>query len=83
MNAIESRRLSSRVILWIALAFVLVLYGFPFLYLILTSFKTPSDAIAVPPTVPVPLRQGNEARKFQRPETRPADGAGEVSEGRC
>ena len=51
MNAIESRRLSSRVILWVALAFVLVLYGFPFLYLILTSFKTPSDAIAVPPAV--------------------------------
>jgi multiple sugar transport system permease protein len=51
MNAIESRRLSSRVFLWIALAFVLVLYGFPFLYLLLTSFKTPSDAIAVPPAV--------------------------------
>ncbi len=51
MNAIESRRLSSRAILWIALAGVLVLYGFPFLYLLLTSFKTPSDAIAVPPAV--------------------------------
>lgn len=51
MNAIESTRLSSRVFLWIALALVLVLYGFPFVYLILTSFKTPSDAIAVPPAV--------------------------------
>lgn len=51
MNAIESRRVSSRVFLWIALLLVLVLYGFPFLYLILTSFKTPSDAIAVPPAV--------------------------------
>jgi multiple sugar transport system permease protein len=51
MNAIETRRLSSRVILWIALAGILVLYGFPFLYLTLTSFKTPSDAIAVPPAV--------------------------------
>jgi multiple sugar transport system permease protein len=51
MNAIESRRISSRVFLWFALLFVLVLYGFPFLYLILTSFKTPSDAIAVPPAV--------------------------------
>lgn len=51
MNAIETRRLSSRVVLWIALAGILVLYGFPFLYLTLTSFKTPSDAIAVPPAV--------------------------------
>jgi len=51
MNAIETRRLSSRVILWIALAGILVIYGFPFLYLTLTSFKTPSDAIAVPPAV--------------------------------
>jgi multiple sugar transport system permease protein len=51
MNGIETRRPSSRVILWIILAIVLVLYGFPFLYLLLTSFKTPSDAIAVPPSV--------------------------------
>jgi multiple sugar transport system permease protein len=51
VNGIETRRLSSRVILWVILATVLVLYGFPFLYLLLTSFKTPSDAIAVPPTV--------------------------------
>ena len=51
MNGIETRRLSSRAILWIALAIVLVLYGFPFIYLLLTSFKTPSDAIAVPPSV--------------------------------
>jgi multiple sugar transport system permease protein len=51
MNGLETRRLSSRVILWTILAIVLVLYGFPFLYLLLTSFKTPSDAIAVPPSV--------------------------------
>lgn len=51
MNAIESRRRSTQLILWVALAIVLILYGFPFLYLILTSFKTPSDAIAVPPAV--------------------------------
>lgn len=51
MNGIETRRTSSRVILWVILAVVLVLYGFPFLYLLLTSFKTPSDAIAVPPAV--------------------------------
>lgn len=51
MNGIETNRTSSRVLLWIALAVILVLYGFPFLYLLLTSFKTPLDAIAVPPTV--------------------------------
>jgi multiple sugar transport system permease protein len=28
-----------------------VLYGFPFVYLLLTSFKSPLDTIAVPPTV--------------------------------
>jgi multiple sugar transport system permease protein len=51
MNGLETRLLPSRVILWIVLAIVLVLYGFPFIYLLLTSFKTPSDAIAVPPAV--------------------------------
>ncbi len=51
MNGIETKRTSSRVILWIVLAVILVLYGFPFLYLLLTSFKTPLDAIAVPPSV--------------------------------
>jgi multiple sugar transport system permease protein len=33
------------------LASLLVLYGFPFVYLLLTSFKTPLDTISVPPTV--------------------------------
>lgn len=51
MIGIETNRRSSRVLLWITLAVVLVLYGFPFLYLTLTSFKTPLDAIAVPPAI--------------------------------
>lgn len=51
MNGLETRRRATRVLLWIALLAVLVLYGFPFVYLLLTSFKTPSDAIAVPPSV--------------------------------
>lgn len=51
MNGLETRRRPTRVILWAALAAVLVLYGFPFVYLLLTSFKTPLDAIAVPPQV--------------------------------
>jgi multiple sugar transport system permease protein len=51
MIGIETNRKSSRLLLWITLAVVLVLYGFPFIYLLLTSFKTPLDAIAVPPSV--------------------------------
>lgn len=51
MNGLEIRRLTPRIILWILLLVVIVLYGFPFVYLLLTSFKTPSDAIAVPPAV--------------------------------
>lgn len=51
MIGIETNRRASRVLLWITLAVVLVIYGFPFIYLLLTSFKTPLDAIAVPPSV--------------------------------
>lgn len=50
MNPLETRG-RSRVLLWVLLAATLILYGFPFVYLLLTSFKTPLDAIAVPPTV--------------------------------
>lgn len=51
MNGLETRRRPTRVVLWGALVAVLVLYGFPFVYLLLTSFKAPLDAIAVPPQV--------------------------------
>jgi multiple sugar transport system permease protein len=51
MIGLETRRTSTRVLLWGALAIALVLYGFPFVYLLLTSFKAPLDAIAVPPKV--------------------------------
>ncbi|MFC5789142.1 carbohydrate ABC transporter permease [Agromyces tardus] len=50
MNPLETRG-TSRILLWVLLAAAIVLYGFPFVYLLLTSFKTPLDAIAVPPTV--------------------------------
>lgn len=50
MNPLETVG-RSRVVLWALLIVAVVLYGFPFLYLLLTSFKTPLDAIAVPPTV--------------------------------
>lgn len=50
MNPLETKG-KSRILLWALLASTLILYGFPFIYLLLTSFKTPLDAIAVPPTV--------------------------------
>ena len=49
-EGLEAGQRSTRTLLWILLAAAMVLYGFPFLYLLLTSFKTPLDAIAVPPT---------------------------------
>ncbi|MEU5870778.1 carbohydrate ABC transporter permease [Glycomyces sp. NPDC047369] len=51
MNGMETRRRSTKAILGVLLAVILVLYGFPFVYLLLTSFKPPSEAIAVPPSV--------------------------------
>lgn len=51
MNGLETRRRSTKAILGVLLAVILVLYGFPFVYLLLTSFKPPSEAIAVPPSV--------------------------------
>ncbi|MCA0251283.1 MAG: carbohydrate ABC transporter permease [Actinobacteria bacterium] len=50
MNPLETRG-PARILLWTALALALLLYGFPFLHLLLTSFKTPLEAIAVPPNV--------------------------------
>jgi multiple sugar transport system permease protein len=51
MSALEARRSRQQVLLWGLLTSLLVLYGFPFLYLILTSFKSPLETIAVPPNV--------------------------------
>ncbi|MBW9111456.1 carbohydrate ABC transporter permease [Microbacterium trichothecenolyticum] len=50
MNPLETRG-KSRILLWVLLAAAIIMYGFPFLYLLLTSFKPPLDAIAVPPSV--------------------------------
>lgn len=38
-------------VLWLLLTVMVIGYAFPFVYLLLTSFKNPSDAIAVPPHV--------------------------------
>ena len=51
MNGLETTRVSSRAILWVALVLLVVLYGFPFVYMLFTSFKTPLETLAVPPTV--------------------------------
>ncbi len=51
MNARVIRPGPGRRLLWTVLTIVLVLYAFPFVYLILTSFKPPLDAISVSPTV--------------------------------
>ena len=51
MSSIYTSNKYSRTFLWAALVFALVAYGFPFMYLILTSFKTPQDAISVPPAL--------------------------------
>jgi multiple sugar transport system permease protein len=50
-EGLEAGRRGTRTLLWTLLAAALVLYGFPFLYLLFTSFKTPIDTIAVPPTI--------------------------------
>ncbi|WP_306926664.1 carbohydrate ABC transporter permease [Arthrobacter globiformis] len=50
-EGLEAGKRSTRTLLWVILAAAMVLYGFPFLYLLFTSFKTPIDTIAVPPTI--------------------------------
>ncbi|MFD7408168.1 carbohydrate ABC transporter permease [Streptomyces sp. NPDC059866] len=51
MTAVPDRLATRRSLLWALLLVVVAAYAFPFLYLMLTSFKTPSDALAVPPTI--------------------------------
>jgi multiple sugar transport system permease protein len=51
MTSTVGQRPSTRPLLWGLLVLVLVLYGFPFVYLVLTSLKPPIEAIAVPPSV--------------------------------
>jgi multiple sugar transport system permease protein len=51
MTSTVGQRPGTRPLLWGLLVLVLVLYGFPFVYLVLTSLKPPIEAIAVPPSV--------------------------------
>ncbi|MFI6674131.1 carbohydrate ABC transporter permease [Kribbella sp. NPDC050470] len=73
MNGLETRRRSTRALVWGGLAVTLVLYGFPFVYLLLTSFKSPLDAIAVPPHVlPSQWTLGNYVAALSREGVVPA-----------
>jgi len=51
MNGLETTRIGPRTIIWIALALAVILYGFPFVYMLFTSLKTPLETIAVPPRI--------------------------------
>jgi multiple sugar transport system permease protein len=46
-----SRRSATHGLLWLLLSVIVLLYACPFLYLVLTSFKNPTEAISVPPAV--------------------------------
>ncbi|MFE4951948.1 carbohydrate ABC transporter permease [Leifsonia sp. NPDC056665] len=51
MNGLETRRVGTRAVLWIALSVLVVLYAFPFVYMLFTSFKTPIETNAIPPQI--------------------------------
>ncbi|WP_324651678.1 carbohydrate ABC transporter permease [Georgenia sp. H159] len=51
MNGLTVRRPATKTLLWVLLVVAVVLYAAPFLYLLLTSFKTPFETLAVPPRV--------------------------------
>ncbi|HZK05288.1 MAG TPA: carbohydrate ABC transporter permease [Actinomycetaceae bacterium] len=51
MTGLETRSRRMRTVLWVLLVLVVAFYAFPFVYLLLTSFKTPSQVIAIPPSL--------------------------------
>jgi multiple sugar transport system permease protein len=51
MTGLTARRPATQALLWALLAVTVVLYAFPFLYLLLTSFKNPFETLAVPPQI--------------------------------
>jgi multiple sugar transport system permease protein len=51
MNGLTVRRPATRILLWILLGVTVVIYAAPFLYLLLTSFKSPYETLAVPPQI--------------------------------
>ncbi|HET9649038.1 MAG TPA: carbohydrate ABC transporter permease [Microlunatus sp.] len=62
-----------RGLLWALLIVLVLAYAFPFLYLALTSFKTPSDAIAAPPSlIPKDWTLENYSSALDRPGVIPS-----------
>lgn len=51
MNGLETRRGGTRAVLWISLSVLVILYAFPFVYMLFTSFKTPIETNAIPPQI--------------------------------
>lgn len=51
MEGLQVRRRPTRIVLWVVLVVTVLLYAFPFLYMLLTSFKAPLETIAVPPRI--------------------------------
>lgn len=51
MTGLTARRPATKVLLWILLIVTVVLYAFPFVYLLLTSLKNPFETLAVPPQI--------------------------------
>lgn len=51
MNGLETRRGATRAVLWSSLIVLVILYAFPFVYMLFTSFKTPIETNAIPPQI--------------------------------
>jgi multiple sugar transport system permease protein len=51
MNRGARVAVAKKALLWVVLAVAVIVYGFPYLYLILTSFKSPGAALQIPPQV--------------------------------
>jgi multiple sugar transport system permease protein len=49
-SAIAPKR-RTRAVLWVLLAVLIAMYGFPFLYLVLTSFKQATETVSIPPAI--------------------------------
>jgi multiple sugar transport system permease protein len=49
-SAIAPKR-RTRAVLWVLLAVLIAMYGFPFVYLVLTSFKQATETVSIPPAI--------------------------------
>lgn len=73
MTGLAARRPATRALLWVVLVSTVVLYGFPFVYLLLTSFKTPFETLAIPPVIlPETWTTANYSAALARPGVVPS-----------